>query len=482
MALTALTAWLEQQGCAAESYELIIIEDRTTRDLARTITSKLRCWDQVLEHNGNSRAQFHAGANRARGRVIFFTESHAIPEPRTLANARMILEDERVDGFMGHVYSSWTNAVGHAEAARFDLDSAIWSHRDHWAKCGMFALAIRRDSYESVGGLETRYAEFAEHHLAAKLKVSGARKIYAPSVALEHRVLSSLSDLDRAVRRYITGESLFRLSTSPLTPERQLFPAPPEWTQTLVERNRPAGSVVAPLARRLASDRDVLASPLDRSESLRQLGNWLSHGRAMGHLRLVRAWLVAAAARLRFSSARTQHERDAAYASYHDALARAWRIRLALHDGRRLPSYQGCSYIYPIETLDERALWGFSRQEQHEGLPFRWTAPFSAISVRLKGGAYRGAIQLARIRRPPDGAVAIFAGRRRIQPLIFDSSTWTLSFGLRSRRGGGIRPLCLSIHVPAWDASTGPDSRALGLPIRGLSFEPIHRCSTGGAR
>jgi GT2 family glycosyltransferase len=182
------------------STEIIISDDGSTDgslELAQqagvtTLRSPLRQGAAVARN---------AGANIARGELLFFTDSDVWVEPDTISKlAAYLLEDPTLDAVIG----SYSPYVPHRDVwSRFKNLHHHYIHQissaqaiTFWTGCGM----IRRESFFSVGGFDHSYkgATIEDIELGYRLTKAGRKIRLAREIQVTHAKRYTLASLIRS--------------------------------------------------------------------------------------------------------------------------------------------------------------------------------------------------------------------------------------------------------------------------------------------
>jgi hypothetical protein len=117
---------------------------------------------------------------------------------------------------------------------------------------------------------------------------------------------------------------------------------------------------------------------------------------------------------------------------------------------------------------------GLHQPERWRGRPFRWTRPAAAVRCQLAPDAYTVRLDLGGLRRwagDLEGHLALWFNQTPVSPEWIDAAGDLLSFPI-DRQAFVPGPLQM-LRVTCPTLSAGPDPRPLGLPLFGLSFEPV---------
>ncbi|HET9952317.1 MAG TPA: glycosyltransferase family A protein, partial [Candidatus Eisenbacteria bacterium] len=179
--LRALLASLAAQSLPRDRWELILAFDGT--DPPAALAAELATAGAIVERLPERRgpgASRNAGARRASGEYLAFTEDDCLPEPAWLASAASRLQGER--------------AIDALEGATLLPDGRPARRREGtnptWLPTNLF---VRRTLYERVGGYCERFFDAArgiyfreDSDFGFTLREAGARARFDPSLRVLH--------------------------------------------------------------------------------------------------------------------------------------------------------------------------------------------------------------------------------------------------------------------------------------------------------
>jgi hypothetical protein len=417
-----------------------------------------------------------AGAAKARGKFLFFTESHCWPEPDVLELCLQAF----------HAHPDWTgfscksvrvshNRLSEAEADMYEADTEYGMTVHRWRKILDVCFATRREAYEACGGFKPELGHFAEWALAASYFEMGYTIGYLPEARVHHYYVGLLADLKAFTLDFVQGEIRY-LSENRRGGGSSLLEIPPE----LICQDNFNRDMARGILRMVA--RDILTAPAADGRSKQAmwaLGRWTSPAifgdglvRAEAAAVAVYAYLDAALAAVIGSRQRL----GVVFKRFIAALIRYQRLRcirterLSRSDGAR-DAMTGSGDDAVI--LDQT---GFYHLEKFDGLSFRWSETAAAVRLRVNDGDTSIRIKCAPVRhlangtdlrlyldgkRIPHGAIAMDMGRFEIRIDLPQSGIYRLGW------------ICRPFEAKA-------DPRHLGLPVVG--FELVTRAGSGVAR
>jgi hypothetical protein len=398
------------------------------------------------------------GASVARGKYLFFTESHCWPEADVLKLCLQAFR-EHAD-WAGMSCSSVRvchNRLSVAEADMYDADIAYGMNVHPWRKVLDQCFVTRREAYEACGGLEPELGHFAEWVLAARYAARGHRIGYLPEARVHHYYIGELGELKAFTLDFVAGEINY-FGRNSREPGSELLEAPPEWTC----RDNFESTMARVILR--MSVTDLVTRP--RVQALRGIGRWALPAIFGGGVARAASAAVAVnayVATLLVSWAGPREWLRRSLMRYIAALIEYQRLTL-IQDALSIGS-DGPATSNPETAVLSQT--GFYPLEQYQGQVFRWSESEAAVRFRARPGRLSIRIKCLPVRslsnridlrfyldgRPvPSGAVSHETNGLEIQVVVPRSGTATLGW------------ICRAFPATA-------DPRRLGLPI--LSFDLI---------
>lgn len=196
-------AWTRSQTLSRDRYEVVALAPGIDPALERDVRPLLAPQDRWIEHPTDSEyVLFNLGAREARGRFLFCTEAHCVPEPDCLETMLAELDRTGAPGARGRSIGIPHGPLGHLEMDEYERALRVEEEPDHWPKVLIHSLAIRRDVYLGAGGFPPRYGDFSPWALAIALRENGHRLIYTPRPAVRHSYTGELGELVSHVREF----------------------------------------------------------------------------------------------------------------------------------------------------------------------------------------------------------------------------------------------------------------------------------------
>ena len=449
----------------------------------------LRPQDRVLQFDHDHDMNLCVmAAETARGDVLFFTESHCLPEPETLAHADAAANlNPEWAGFSCRSVPITHNLLSELEAELYGRDIEFGMTEHPWRKVLDQCFVVRRSAYFQAGGFDPAFGHFAEWLIAARFHALGLTIGYTPDVRIHHVYIGEFGEWRRFTADFVEGQMKY-LALEPHDPLRAMFDEVPEWSG----RHKLQRDVARRVCRMLLLDlrRSIVpengGSPGRRFSSLR---HW--------HWRLLRSWLVRAVAGHSVVLTRAQLQRLSARLALQVDLIRRNQSRAEEHLARC------CAAIATVErtrfmrrwfrdlehdTMNRQPIgntprsraghWKPGQLDENHGVGFhtasgtgveaiRWSEPAAYVELPLAAGGYT--IKLNWLFRPPVRGVPRLRFYLDERPLPDENIT--------------IRQDHVELHVDIPESSVAPrlgwvcaahhaegDDRALGLPVTSLTW------------
>ena len=446
-------AWIGQRG-DAESFELIALAPGEDPVLERQVRPLLRGHDRWIVAPGKDEYElFNLGAEEGAGDFVFVTEAHCVPDPDCLEAMLEELERTGAPGVRGNSVPEAQGDLGKLERDAFEDALKVEEDPDHWRKVLIHSLAIRRSLYLEAGGLAPAYGDFAPWPLAIALHSRGQRLAFSSRPRVRHVYDGDLAHLRSHVRSFGSGEMRYRSEVPAELAERYLDPAL-EWEQRLAHTR--AGAWRA-LRTTIAMRGRAIWREGARHAATCVVGPRLSIARAR-----VRAALAA-------SRARRTSDREEARRSFQEfwrQTSRRGRLEglseAGLGEG---PAVRADGRVDLSESLAGRSIGFFHLEDDGRGGRIRWTAPIASIKLAVPGNAPRRArLELLPFDRGEVNAVLA------VDDVIVPASV--SDDAIEFEVPGGQHWVSIGCRPFRPRLQGAEDSRVLGLPVRGLRFEP----------
>ena len=469
-------AW-RAQTLARSRYETILVLPPAFPERGR-IEASLGPHDRLVDAAASHDIGLCAlGAAQARGRYLFFTESHCWPEPDVLERCERALDSHpEWSAFSCQSVRAVHNRLSSAEADMYEADIEHGAVGHPWRKVLDQCFVTRREAYEQCGGLRPEFGHFAEWVLAANYFALGHAIGYFPDARLHHYNVGELPELESFTRDFITGEMRYFASGSD-EPGRHLHEVPREWIGQGSRDRRLARSLLRLAARdlllpsraRLRRPAALLGGPL----------RWLLP--ALGGDAAARA---AAAARVGLTQtvaraacvASPRAQLSAAFRAHIAALIHQQRLSCLSAGGARVARGAPAAARDAADTsgpTGDAAGWdvfapgaaGFHPVETWQRTRFRWSEPVAILPGWLPAGRHRLRIECLPVLPVHDTQPRVYLDGRRVPARDVELSAHGIELRLERAEPG---PATLAWSCAAFAARC--DRRRLGLPVERIGL------------
>lgn len=402
------------------------------------------------------------GATRARGRYLFFTESHCWPEPDVIELCiRAIAEHPEWSGFSCQSIPICHNRLSEAEAEMYQADIEFGMKVHPWRKVLDQCFVTRRDVYEECGGLREEFGHFAEWVLAAAYHARGHAIGYLEDAHFHHYYIGRIGDLKGFTLDFVQGEIRY-LSEDRRGPGSELLEIPIEWScQDDFDSGLARAALVA-----LLHDNRPRWGPQKSGETWPALRRWAGPALFGDRFARATAWLAAVHARCTLTvMARIGSRPRVAFELKRYIAALIDLQRLAcIHRVRQVSGGSALSRLgEPVLAQS-----GFHAMEAWQGRSFRWSEPEAAARIKAQAGRNQVRIECLDVREPLD----------RIGVRFYCDGVRIAGASIMARDGAF--DVCLDVPasgivILAWTCPRFPavgDVRRLGLPVAAIAVSP----------
>ncbi len=414
------------------------------------------------------------GAARARGKFLFFTESHCWPEPDVL---ELCLQAFHANpGWAGFSCKSMRlcpNRLSEAEADMYEADTEYGMTVHPWRKILDVCFVTRCEVYEACGGFKPEFGHFSEWVLAADYFEHGDKIGYLPEARLHHYYIGSFAELKVFTLDFVEGEIRY-FSQGLGEPGNTLLEIPPE---LICQGNFDRG-MARVILRMIVKDLLTLRAADRRSEqALFAIGRWASpaisgdgitRGAAAAvvlyaRLAAVLAWMIG-----------TRKWLSVRFKLYIAALIHRHRLA-CIRNGRvsrtavRMPGAVA-TLGNSTTVLDQT---GFYPLEQYQGSPFRWSENAAAIRLAVDAGCQSISIKCVPVRRLSlENDLRFYFDGKRIPDDAISTGVDIVEIRIDVATPG--------THELGWICRPFPakaDTRRLGLPIMHMELTSQDSCA-----
>ena len=288
-AVRCVRGWAQGQLFSREQFEIVVASPADhPKDELDEIRGLLGPRDRLLQFDRHHDMDLCAkAAESASGELLFFTESHCLPEPGTLASADAVTREQpEWAGFSGCSIPITGNLLSEIEAEWYGPEIEFGMNEHAWLKVLDQCFVVRRSAYFQAGGFDPTFGHFAEWLLAARFSALGLKIGYTPTVRIHHVYIGDFGVWRRFTADFVRGQIAY-LALEPRDPLTAMFDEVPEWSRRRVLRR----SVARRVCRLMLRD---LRRSIEVGSATGQRGNlsWLLHW----HWRLLGSWLIRATA------------------------------------------------------------------------------------------------------------------------------------------------------------------------------------------
>ncbi len=409
-----------------------------------------------------------AGAAKARGKYLIFTEAHCWPEPDVLEHClEAINANPDWAGFSCLSAPITHNRLSKAEAHMYMADVQYAMQVHPWRKINDNCFVTKRDAYEHCGGFKSGVGHFAEWLLAASDFQRGYKLGFFPKARFYHYYSGSLRDLKTFTLDFVTGEAGY-FNGEHDDVGAHLFEIPAEWLCQ--------GNFDRDMAREVLHIAVQSLVPLGRScrylprlaiQVVRWLppaifGDWMVRVSASAAAIYARIVLLLAVA------IGSQNWLNCRFRKYIAALIRAQRLAMIGMQRRTgLDTIQPGHVGFGFDALTLNAT-GFYPVEQFQGSQFRWSETAAAVLLFAPAGLQRIRIDCIPIRDLFDARVDV---RFFIDGVRIPSSQLRIESDWISIEFDVIRPQIVTLGWTCRPFLAVADPRQLGLAIKHIDFD-----------
>jgi GT2 family glycosyltransferase len=212
-------------------FEVIVVDDGSEPALDATDFNGLDgrlTW--LRQRNAGPAAARNAGADKAQGEYLAFTDDDCMPAPgwltalaRTFQHAPQALVGGcTTNGLPGNIYATASQVIVDAARTYF---SATESRLQFFASNN---LALRADLFRAMGGFDVSFRTSEDRDFCDRWVREGSRLVYAPDAVIQHRHDLTLAGFWRQHFGYGKGASHFhraraRRGADPFRPDLSFY-------------------------------------------------------------------------------------------------------------------------------------------------------------------------------------------------------------------------------------------------------------------
>lgn len=464
-----LRRWVKEQDYLREQFEVVAVGCRFSLDLKTIAYFKtlLSEYDRLLLFDEpHDMALCAFGARQAQGEILFFTESHVLPDRNILSVADKAI-DEHPDwaGFSCRSIRITHNRLSVIEADMYEADLLYGMNECPWRKILDQCFVVRAGNYHKAGGFNPELGHFAEWHLAARMHQNGYQIGYVPEAQVHHYYIGEIKELIKFSEDFARGEMTY-LSKFKDDESRSYFPDPLEWldfyrwnSRLYNKAFRLSYNAHSKSFRRCLSPREIFARglmllrlsfPFETLKRTSLTHAWLRFQ--------VKRWLLTLLLNLRFGKSYLHTQ----FLQLIDATVKLERVRFAF-DIEEKPSAATSSLRWSADEARSYPFGGFYASEEWQGKRFRWSEPVAMIEISLVPGNYDLEIDWLMAIRPIENLK--FYINEKPMPVLQERAPRRISFQVNEDAPTRFALTCEPWLVPK-------DKRLLGVPVSSVTITP----------
>jgi hypothetical protein len=454
----------QSQTLDRSDFEIIMVipPNFPHRDRLSTLAATCRLEYSQQSHDIGLCAE---GAARARGKFLFFTESHCWPEPDVLEKSLRAFSDHADwAAFSCKSIRISHNRLSEVEADMYEADIEYGMKIHPWRKILDQCFVTRREAYEDCGGLRPEFGHFSEWVLAASYFDRGHRIGYLPDARIHHYYAGSLAELKTFTLDFVEGEIRY-LGGERTGPRCNNLEMPPE----LICQDNFDREMARAILRMIARDIRLSQRSGDRWKRLPALARWVApaiSGDGIARGVAAAGTLHACIATRLAQMAGSREMLRLCFRRYVEALIRYQRLNSIRAERRRRGAGRPDAITGSAIRAAVEAETGFYPQEQYQGSLFRWSETVAAIRFRADAGCHCIRIRCAPVRDLSEGIdLRFYLDEQRLPNAAISAGADVFEIRIELPRSGMFRLgwICNPFQARA-------DPRRLGLPVMAVAL------------
>jgi len=179
-----LRAVLDQQGLD-EPYEVIVVDDGSTDGTPELVADTGACLIRQ-PHTGKSAAR-NAGAWRAAGGILAFTDADCEPDPYWLKHLTEPFKDPQIVGVKGAYLTQQRSLVARFVQLEHESKYERLHRQEYIDFIDTYSAAYRREIFQQNEGFEPALHGVEDQELSFRLARKGYRMVFAPGAVVYHQ-------------------------------------------------------------------------------------------------------------------------------------------------------------------------------------------------------------------------------------------------------------------------------------------------------
>ncbi|MEJ2209231.1 MAG: glycosyltransferase [Anaerolineae bacterium] len=225
--LDACLAALARQTVTAAGYEVLVVDDGSSDDTA-AVARRHGVLLLPLAHAGAAAAR-NAGARRARGDILLFTDADCEPLPDWIEQMSAPFVDPAVVGVKGAYLTRQSSLVARFAQAEYEEKYRRLARQDRIDFVDTYAAAYRRDLFLAHGGFDPHFVLDEDQEFSFRLARAGHKLVFAPGARVYHQHRRTAWDY---FRRKL-GIGRWKVEVHARYPARALRDSYTPWSQKL---------------------------------------------------------------------------------------------------------------------------------------------------------------------------------------------------------------------------------------------------------
>ena len=451
------------QTVARSLYEIILVVPPDFQHL--NLLSELSSDRIELSDHSHDVGLCTAGAAKAQGKYLIFTEAHCWPEPDVLEQClQAFLNNPNWAGFSCQSVPITHNRLSKAEADMYVADIEYAMHVHPWRRILDQCFVTTREAYEACSGFRPELGHYAEWVLAAGYFQHDYELGYFPEARFHHHYTGILDELKVFTLDFVVGEIRY-FSELPSQSETPLEP-PAEWMCHGNFDRDTARSIFAMTVKSLwPPGRSYRHFPRSLGNLARWIvpaifGDWVARASAEAHVAWARGTLLFA------NAIGSDNQLGASFKAYIAALIESERLAI-ISEVRRKSHGKTPQDVATSPDVLAPGNTGFYSLERFGPDRFRWSDTAAAMLVSMPAGERQIRIDCIPVRdlTSPICDLRFYLDGASIPPgrLRTEKHRVSIDLNLATPKIVTLGWTCLPLVAPA-------DSRRLGLAIRHIEF------------
>lgn len=186
-----------------DDYEVIVVDDGSndsTAELAKNAGAEV-----ISQPNAGPAAARNAGANRARGDLLFFTDADCVPDRDWLAELKRPFNDPAVMGAKGVYRTKERGWIARFVQSEYAYKYDKMERRPEIDFIDTYSAAYRREIFLENGGFDESFPipSVEDQEFSFRLAGKGYKLVFQPEAAVFHRHDKNIGEYIR--RKFVIG-------------------------------------------------------------------------------------------------------------------------------------------------------------------------------------------------------------------------------------------------------------------------------------